>query len=142
MCVVRMHACTCVYLSLDLFLRAVCLSPPDCNPAVLGSMFCNLSLTVGVCVHHEFVFFVCQCCVIYRHLTTVGRFGTIQRFHPTPMPVLNCAPEHRSRVHCQRKQTANKSRAEGIGLHLQQRVSCYKFIPVTNTLVQVDTSRK
>lgn len=88
-CVVRMHACTCVYLSLDLFLGAVCLSPPDCNPAVLGSMFCNLSLTVGVCVHHEFVFFVCQCCVIYRHLTTVGRFGTIQRFHPT----LNARPK-------------------------------------------------
>lgn len=90
-CVCRAYACVyvCVYLSLDLFLGAVCLSPPDCNPAVLGSMFCNLSLTVGVCVHHEFVFFVCQCCVIYRHLTTVGRFGTIQRFHPT----LNARPK-------------------------------------------------
>lgn len=47
LCSACVHAC--VYPSLFL-LGAVCLSPPDCNPVVVGSVFCNLSWGVWVCM--------------------------------------------------------------------------------------------
>lgn len=105
---------SCAYLSLDLFLGVVCLSPPDCNPAVLGSMLCNLSLTAGGCACAIFFSAPCDVSVIDRSVVSDPSRDSppstpparpklcfwAQISWPLPTPV-----------------EANKSRAEGIGLH-------------------------
>lgn len=107
--------CVCVYLSLDLFLGPMCLSPPDCNPVVVGSTFHNSSLGL-MCVC------ACACLpsrahlhahahrrhVIYQRLTTVGPF--------TGLPTVPWCPQScrwtRSLCPTPALAEANTSRAE------------------------------
>lgn len=117
--------CQCVRVCigfLDLFLGAVCLSPPDCNPVIVGSIFGNLSLGVCVSGGQCAFLYVCMRSVIYQCLTTVSLSRTILRIHPTPgkRPEL-CRCWIQISVPSPTPGEANKSRAEGIGLHIQQR---------------------
>lgn len=108
---VSVCVCMCVYLSLDLFLGAMCLSPPDCSPVVVGSVFRNLSLAVCACARACACIWKCghrRCCEIYQCLTTVGLSWTILRYPPPG--VLSRAPGHRSGVLSQSRWKPTKAK--------------------------------
>ena len=124
LCSACVHACVRVYPSL-FFLGAVCLSPPDCNPVVVGSVFCNLSLSVWVCVCASGSICMCVCVFIMciYALRDLSLLDHSQSFMDNPE-----IPSGRHEPCCWTQilrplptsVEANKSRAEGIRLHLQQ----------------------